>query len=94
MLKIKVGFMRIGLSSFDMERGRKIGDKSAGLLEALGAEVVDKKVLDFSGAKEAAETFRREGIDLLILQHETFSRGNFSPEILRELNVPLIMWAI
>lgn len=94
MSKIRVGFMRMGLSSFDIKRGREIGERSVNLLKDLGVEVIDRETLDLPAVKEMTKAFKMENIDLLVIQHETFSRGNFSPEILRELSVPLIMWAI
>jgi len=96
MEKIKTGFMSVAEMMLDIDRAQNVAHESVKMLERLGAEVIQPEDLatNLKDAEIAAKRFRSEDIDVLIIQHGTFSLSYLSIEVVRGLDVPLVLWGI
>ncbi len=96
MEKVNTGFMSVAEMMLDVDRARNIAHESVKMLQRLGAEVIQPEdlVTNLKEAEIAGERFRSKDIDVLIIQHGTFSLGYLSIEVVRSLDVPLVLWGI
>ena len=79
------------------ERARRIADDSRKYIQKReGIEVFcpDDPIISLEDASRAVSMFRRSEIDALVIQHCMHSPGNLSAELVRDLPVPLAVWAV
>lgn len=96
--KIKIGLFGIGLetywSQFEGLRDRLIGYQHAiaRSLDRPGVEIVDLGLIDNPvKARQAAETFRQEGVSLLFLYVSTYALSSTVLPIVQKAGVPVIV---
>lgn len=94
MERVKIGLAVIGLPSFDIARARAVGNDCKEMLAGLGTEVVKNEVSSLDEARRASKDFRTEQVDFLVIQHGTFSPANLSIELIRNLELPIVLWGI
>lgn len=96
-MKPKVGFLML---CHPYEEGRKeapqLFQRALLKLEKLNLDVVaaDEMVEDEKSALKVAETFRKADIDLLCVVEATWSSDYLVLDILEEVDVPIITWAL
>jgi L-fucose isomerase-like protein len=96
-LKPKVGFfMMVHPYEEGAEKAPELFRRALGNLIKIGAEVVeaDEVVEDEKSALRAAKKFKKNGIDLLCLVEATWSSDYLALDILEEIEVPIITWAL
>lgn len=84
-------------SSFDPSHAEASAREMSRELKHLDIEVIESGglVTSWEQAREAADKFKKEGTDLLVVLCGTFALDDLSTTIVREMtDVPLIMWAI
>jgi len=54
----------------------------------------DDPVMNLDDASRAASLFRQSQVDALVIQYATHSPGNLTAELVRDLPVPLALWAV
>jgi L-fucose isomerase-like protein len=94
---VKIGFVVTVLPPFyDTKYARKNADEILKQLESSDVEVikVESFVTSWQEAKGTAEKFKKENIDLLLVLCGTFTLDDLLTTIVKEIDVPLMIWAI
>ncbi len=97
MDKIKIGFMVTGSSHFEMKWPLKNREASGKYLRTLDATVIDagEVITNVELLAPAVSKFKKEDIDLLIVQAGSFTWDNIAAYIAQHLReVPLVLWAV
>lgn len=97
MSKVRIGFVVTALSPFyDTNYARENADEMLKQLEGLDVEVLEAEslVTSWQEARATAEKFKKEDIDLLLILCGTFTLDDLSTTIIKEIDVPLMVWAI
>jgi L-fucose isomerase-like protein len=97
MPKVKIGFAVTALPPYyDTKYARKNADEILKHLESLDVEVLEAEslVTSWQEAKATAEKFRKENVDLLLILCGTFTLDDLLTAIVKEIDVPLMIWAI
>lgn len=95
-VKLKVGFVSLAKPNFDMEDAKQVFLKSVKMLKDLGIEVIktDELITDSLEIDRVVAMFKEESIDVVIIQNGTFAGGEFAANLVKEINVHIVLWAI
>ncbi len=95
---MKLGLFGIGLDTYWpqfaglLDRLTGYHARIAGQLRCLGAELVDAGLVDSPfKAREAAELFRREGVDLIFLNVSTYALSSTVLPVVQRAGVPVVV---
>jgi L-fucose isomerase-like protein len=94
MKKIKVGYVSLAKTSFDMELAEEFRSKAISLLNGFNnVDLVDAGQLITlePEAANAAKMFKEKQIDALVVHYCAFSLGALTPAMVAGLNVPVIL---
>ncbi|MEN6532666.1 MAG: hypothetical protein ABFD89_03330 [Bryobacteraceae bacterium] len=96
MKKLRVGYACLARLNFDGEYAEQIRQRSIQCLSAMGVELVHGPGLTVTeeDGQELAERFRREGVDLALIQYGTFALGSLLPLMAQRLPIPLVLWGV
>ena len=93
-LKPRIGVVAVGRPTFDVDYANEIFDKAWACLATLPFEIVGEKALHFESdpALAAFNAANSAGIDMLLLLQVTFTDSSVCAEIVKSLDVPLVLW--
>lgn len=94
---LKLGFISMGKDGFDVALGTELAMRGLERLRGLvDTVVVPEKVVLTNDDETLASinTFRQENIDALVVHCGTFSSAGFTLDIVRRINVPVIVWSV
>lgn len=97
MGKVRIGFIVTALQPYyDTKYAKENANQILKHLESLDVEVLEAKslVTSWQEAKATAEKFKKENIDLLLVLLGTFTLDDLLIAIIKEIDVPLMIWAI
>jgi len=93
-----IGYVTLAgdLDFFDAHWADDIARRSLASLESLGLRVIstDRLVTSKDDAADAARLFRREEVDIMVLQNGTFALGDLAVDLAQKLQVPIVLWAV
>ncbi len=106
--KLNIGFVTIASNPyFDMNYSKEIADRSVSALNNLDANIIVSPpvmITDESAmqtltsqaeikGRETADMFRRNAVDLVILQSGCFNLDSVALAVVQDIDVPIIIWA-
>lgn len=98
--KLKIGFVNlVMLGNFEKkaeEEALRHSNEAKKYLESLGVEVFSKlpAVNTLDEARETWKYFKQNNVDAVVLFNGTFSLGNLMIEIIRNLDLPFLVWGL
>ncbi|MGM0367223.1 MAG: L-fucose/L-arabinose isomerase family protein [Actinomycetota bacterium] len=98
--ELKFGFINLALDFLekeDLETATKYANEAKGYLqEELGISIVESASSVDSRAKSrvAWQKFKKENVDAVVIFNGTFSTGEVATEVIRNLDVPYLIWGI
>ena len=97
--KVKLGFVNLALDFLDEEdlkTASGYAKDARELLESMGAEVVEfpKPMNSRPLANEAWKLFTTEIVDAVVIFNGTFSTGDITVELVRNMDCPFLIWGI
>ena len=84
-------YLPIGVPTFDQDAARAVYDASLAALRDCDANVLAPESPLLSSAK-VAEFVQGKQADLVVLQNATFANGQYTAEVLRQLDCPVLLW--
>ena len=96
MRKLRVGYGCLARLTFDGEYAKQVMQRSIAALSTLDIELIhtDGLTVEETDAEALAELFRRENVDVAVIQYGTFSLGSLMPMFADRLTVPLVLWGV
>lgn len=96
MEKIKLGYIPISKSTFDIEWAKNISMQTFNVLKNFKeAEIIKSKtILSSLDLVEVIDYFKKEQIELIVIHFCTFCFGNIVPTLATNLNVPIILLSL
>jgi len=91
-----VFFLGVARPGFDTDLALRLFQESAACIRGQGYRVVGPETLttDPDEAGSLATSFASQGADAAILQFSTFTDGRFLTNVVRELDLPLLVWSL
>ena len=95
-MRIKIGFIAIAEPLPDLKAARDKLRKSIKMLERMDVDVVAVHdiVTELEEVVKEARRFRREEVDLFIIQWGAWAPDEFAISMTREIDAPFILWTI
>jgi L-fucose isomerase-like protein len=92
--RLRVGYACLARLSFDGEYARSLFAESLEVLASLDVELVHMGglTIEESDADALVERFRREAVDVVLVQYGTFALGSLMPRIAQSLAAPIVIW--
>ena len=88
---LKSVYLPIGVPTFDQDAARAVYESSLAALRELDANVQAPEAPLLSSAK-VTEFLQGKEADLVVLQNVTFANGQYTAELLRKLDCPVLLW--
>ncbi len=97
--KVKIGFVNLALDFLDEEdlkTASQYAKDAKQMLADMGAEIVEypKPMSARNLAREAWHQFRSSHVDGIVIFNGTFSTGDVSVELIRNMDCPFLIWGI
>ena len=98
--KVKIGFANLALDFLEEEDLKAASNYAKNardyLKKELGVELVDydKPLMSCSDSREAWKHFKSNMVDAVVIFNGTFSTGDVTVEIVRNLDCPFLVWGI
>lgn len=92
---LKLGFAVLAAAALNVKLAWQTGQASAQQFRSQGVTVIEgeKPITDEKKVREVIRQFKAEAIDLLVIQIGTWTADVLAVTIVKELDVPLLMWA-
>ncbi|MCP4167403.1 MAG: fucose isomerase [Chloroflexi bacterium] len=96
MNELRVAYVAIARSTFDVPFAAEIAATAFTQLQAAGLNIIGSSalVLDQTSAERVTEDWSDKLIDLLVILQATFADSSMVMTMARELDVPLLLWAV
>jgi len=97
--KVKLGFVNLALDFLeeeDLKTAAQYASDAKEMLAALGADIVEypKPMSSRDMAREAWQQFKSLNVDAVVIFNGTFSTGDVTVELVRNMDCPFLIWGI
>jgi len=97
--KVKLGFVNLALDTLeeeDLKTAAKYASDAKDMLESMGTKVIEypQPMRSRNMAREAWQQFKSSNVDAVVIFNGTFSTGDVTVELVRNMDCPFLLWGI